>query len=435
MTAAAWSPGVDLTRAWATPRTGPTVLANVAFGIALLAICGRGFLQGLGLKELAYAVQAVALGVLLLVIVACGTVARSNRVVVVVVAYAFLVVEFLSGIYVTAAKGFSAAWLYVFVMTFFAAAMTITAGNRFRIATVVNAPFWLGLAGVASVAVATAQQVGFLQEAFPGIDTGSMGGLVRPSGMTGSYLHYPLFISLLAFVFMQLWHSRRRKVHLALALLFAAAVVISFSRSGVMILGLGAAAAAVTAKGSGQRVRLVYLGVAASIFLPLVLRDTIYSERILSAVRVDGAGNQVRIDQWAEGLTLFADSPILIGGHTGMITNVTENFGGVSAGVVESGLLQQLVSFGLLGAIAFYAVFFFCVRAVQLAHFWIRAGMIGGILQTFVYQSIEVVPFMALFALLPFISESLAHESEVVPETEPGRPARPPAGAHHLAAA
>jgi len=251
------------------------------------------------------------------------------------------------------------------------------------------------------------QQGQLLLDTFPGSDLASMGGLVRPSSMTGNYLHYPLFIAMLVFVFMEFWSSRKRLVHGLLAGLFALAIVLSFSRSGAMILALGFVAYVFTARRLSTRIRYVYWGSGLFLAAAAVFSGTVYAERILGSLSVDAAGNEGRVTKWFQAAELWSDSPLVIGGWTGMYTNVTENFGGGSAGVVESGFFQQLVSFGVLGVVLFYLIMSQSIRAVDRSHSWLRAGLIGGMLETFVYQSIEVIPFMAIYALTPFISTHL----------------------------
>ena len=43
-------------------------------------------------------------------------------------------------------------------------------------------------------------------------------------------------------------------------------------------------------------------------------------------------------------------------------------------------------------------------------HLWLRAAIIAGILETFIYQSIETIPFMITITIIPFISQSLVCE-------------------------
>ncbi|WP_454860206.1 O-antigen ligase family protein [Promicromonospora soli] len=359
-------------------------------------------------KGAGYAIQAMALALVVVALWILGPTptrasARNGAFL-----YCFTLTSILSGSYVSMFKEFAAAWIYVAVMLLFAVPMWFFSSNYFEAARKINVPFWLGAAGVASVAAATAQQAQLLLDVLPGSDLASLGGLVRPSSLSGSFLHYPLFISLVFFVFVQLWSSRRRAIYGLLAAVFAVAVVVSFSRSGAMILIFGIAGFAVTSRNASQRVRFLFAGISLAMILSLAMRDTIYATRIASSVDLEAGGNAGRITGWMNALELWADSPMIIGGYTGMYTNVTQNFGEASSGVVESGILQQLISVGLIGAVLYYALMTATIMAVDKRHAWLRAGMLGAVLETFVYQSVEVVPFMIAFLLMPIASMHIA---------------------------
>ncbi|WP_036964177.1 O-antigen ligase family protein [Promicromonospora kroppenstedtii] len=401
-------------------------LLSGTFGLCVLAACGRGALEGLVGKQGAYLCQALALAAFVVALLAAPGTTRPGHARRVWTVYLFLLVAMLSATYVTVVRVSASGWVYVAVMAFFAVTILVVASRRPDDAGDVPVTFWLGLAGTASVGVALLQQRELLLDTFPGSDLASMGGLVRPSALSGNYLHYPLFVALLVFVFLELWTVLRRPVHAVLAVLFAVAVVLSFSRSGAMILALGCAAYVVTARRAATRIRYVYWGSGALLVMAAVLSGTVYAERILSSVSLDGAGNTTRVTKWFQAVELWTDSPLVIGGWTGAYTNVTENFGGGAAGVVESGFFQQLVSFGVLGAVLFYLVLGQSVGAVDSTHSWLRAGLVGGVLESFVYQSIEVVPFMVLFALAPFVSAHLLQRAgPAVPRVAAGPPGTP----------
>ncbi|PUB27779.1 hypothetical protein C8K30_104229 [Promicromonospora sp. AC04] len=382
-------------------------LLTVTFAVCVVAACTRGVLETSLGKQVAYVGQALAmLAFVVALLMARGT-NRPGQARRVWTVYLFLLVAMVSAAYVTVVKASAAGWIYVGVMAFFAVTILVLSSREAEDAGDVPVAFWLGLAGIASVTVGFLQQGQLLLDTFPGSDLASMGGLVRPSSMTGNYLHYPLFIAMLVFVFMEFWSSRKRPVYAVLAGLFAIAIVVSFSRSGAMILALGFVAYVFTARRLSTRIRYVYWGSGLLLAGAAVFSGTVYAERILGSLSVDAAGNEGRVTKWFQAAELWSDSPLVIGGWTGMYTNVTENFGGGSAGVVESGFFQQLVSFGVLGVVLFYLIMSQSIWAVDRSHSWLRAGLIGGMLETFVYQSIEVIPFMALYALAPFISTHL----------------------------
>jgi hypothetical protein len=387
---------------------GGATLSDFAFGICVFATCSRGVLEITIGKSVGYAVQAMALAFVVVALWISRPTPTRNSTRNGVLLYCFALMAILSGSHVSMFKEFTAAWIYVAVMLLFAVPMWFFSSNYLAAVRKINVPFWLGAAGVASVVAATAQQAQLLLDVLPGSDLASLGGLVRPSSLSGSFLHYPLFISLIFFVFAQLWSSRRRAIYGLLAAVFAVAVVVSFSRSGAMILILGIAAFAVTSRSASQRARFLFAGISLALVISLLMRDTVYATRITSSVDLDASGNAGRVTGWLNALELWADSPMIIGGYTGMYTNITQNFGEASSGVVESGILQQLISVGLIGSILYYALMTTTIMAVDKRHAWLRAGMLGALLETFVYQSIEVVPFMVIFLLMPVVSMHIA---------------------------
>lgn len=402
-----FSPSALLKQQEQRPRTG-TATTSLIFGLCVLTACGRGVLEVTVGKELGYGIQAVALVLLTASLYLSGFHPTTDSARNSAFLYGFALAVVLSSSYVSVVKEFAAAWIYAAVMLLFAIPMWFFSSNYIDAARRIPVSLWLGAAGTASVIAATAQQTGLPLDTLPGSDIASLGGLVRPSGLSGSFLHYPLFIALTFFVFAQLWSIHRRAIHGLLATVFAVAVVASLSRSGAMILILGVAALLITARSGKQLMRLIFATASILLALFLGMGNSIYFSRIVSSVDLEAGGNSARVTSWLSALELWAESPIIIGGYTGMYTNITQNFGEASSGVVESGLLQQLVSVGLVGAILYYALMVGAILAVNNRHSWLRAGMVGALLETFVYQSVEVVPFMVLFLLMPVISMHIA---------------------------
>lgn len=244
--------------------------------------------------------------------------------------------------------------------------------------------------------------------------------------MTGSFLHYPLAIAILCFILLQAYAVTHRRALLALSVAAGVAVISSFSRSGAMILIFSLCAYLLIGRNLAARVRFFLL---AFLGLPVILllgRDNTYVDRILSATEAGGAGNSGRLHQWGVAFRMWSDSPLLIGNYTGMVTNVTKNLSDQGSMVVESGALQQLLSFGLVGAILFYCMFAINYRNISRDHLWLRAMVIGAALQSFIYQSVEVFPFMVLVSMAPLYSHHLTLRRAVqVSEISPGLAARP----------
>jgi hypothetical protein len=192
------------------------------------------------------------------------------------------------------------------------------------------------------------------------------------------------------------------------AVVLIGGVVVSLSRSGIVIVLVSLALGAILMPTLSKRVRALTALVAATLIVYWAAPTTQLTDRILSIADPLGAGNAVRIEQWSDVFTLWTQSPLIVGAHTGLFTNVTSNLSSQSVGVAESGLLQMLISFGILGVVGFYGVMIGTMRALPRVPSWFIAGAVGGIAQSVVYQSIEVFPFMVVYALAPFVATRYA---------------------------
>lgn len=382
------------------PSVRRSPLLSALATLLLLLLVSRGAFEPVVGKTVAYAVQAAAaLGVVALVVVSGRPRGAHGARVGWTAFYVLTLVALASGAATLAMRGSTYFYPYIGV-TMLIATLMVAVSTTVRTRPVLDLLPAAGITLVALVGVATVQQLGGLA-ILPGSDTASLGGQVRPSSLTGSYLHYPLCAAVLTFVFAAVFAASRKRAYGLLALLGGAAVVVSYSRSGMMIIGVGLLLVGVLSPGSGAKLRAAYVLAVAGLVAFLTLGDSAYADRAFSALSIDGAGNEIRVERWQHAFDLWFDSPLLIGSYTGEITNVTANLAGVESTVVESGTLQQLLNFGLLGVVAYYVVMARTVAAVRPAHAWLRAGLVACILQTAVYQSIEVLPFMTLYALAP----------------------------------
>ena len=248
---------------------------------------------------------------------------------------------------------------------------------------------------IASVALilfgfACLQQVGITK--LPG-ETLTFTDKIRPSSTTGSYLHYPLFMALLAAVLI----SIKKRVEFA-SMICLASVFIAFSRSGMMLVVLSFLFLAFY---SFLKKRITFdkseviLGFCILVTLTLILYLGFFDliiERMISSISLQSPGNDIRLEAWKRGLEIFASTNLLIGEHFGKVTNLTANLAEAESTVVESGFIQNLINFGLLGTIAFYSLFAYVYRdSTKIVE---KCFMLAFFAQTFVYQSIEVFPYI-----------------------------------------
>jgi hypothetical protein len=381
----------------------------MAFLFALMATVSRGFLEFLLSKNFGYAVQlSVVLAFIVALLIFGQPRARPGTKWLVGAAYVFLVTALISTWISAMVEGISYAGTYVLVTFFFAATLVLFSCVRFQAAKRINFGATLSTVGLLLFVVASAQQfAGFAL--LPGSDRGTFGSLTRPASLTGSYLHYPLAEALIGIVLLGI-AAQRSQIRFTLAgLVMLGGVAMSLSRSGIVIVFVAIAAGVLLSKTLAARLRnTLVVGILALAALVLLPSD-LFVARILSIFDDEGAGNEIRLSIWGRVLSLWGDSPLIFGSHTGQFTNVTANIATTASatfiGVAESGVLQMLISFGLLGLISYYALMIGTVQAAPTSPPWFRAAAIGAIAQSAVYQSIEVFPFMVIFAMIPLIAD------------------------------
>lgn len=275
-----------------------------------------------------------------------------------------------------------------------------------------------GVAGM--LIIGTLQQVGILQL---DMEADSLiGGIVRPASITGSYLHYPLILALAFFIFNQAYTMTESKKYLTMSVLTFLGCLISLSRSGAMIIILGlllflAQNTKHLFKAKIAKRLIIVLPIIS--LIPVLLQPIMHLldidsdilifiwDRLSGGISFESAGNAERLENWSSAFALFLEGPILLGSAFGLLSNAGQNFGISHYGVAESGGLQILTSFGVIGFIAYYASWFKLWRQISIEHHWLRGGFIAAIIQTTVYQSTEVIPFISLLIMFPIISKSI----------------------------
>lgn len=378
----------------------------MGFFLLLAVLLSRGVLENAVGKNAAYAVQlGVIVAFTFLLLVAGGPRPRTGRTWILPVAYVFVLVALISAWASLSIQGIDYFWQYLLVTFFYVATLVVYSLIDFDVMRRIAVGPVLALLGLALVGVAFAQQYGGFTS-LPGGDLGTFGSLLRPASLTGSFLHYPIAASLIVFLLLGIGEQRRKRIYWLVAAIVALGVVTSLSRSGMVILLVGLFCGVALIPTLSRRFRAVcalFLGGSVLLFFlpagPLL-------DRFTSIFDAGGSGNTIRIEVWTSVIDLWAASPILVGSHTGQFTNVTSNTSGFGGQVAESGVLQMLVSFGVIGLVAYYALMVGTLSALRRQPPWFIAGAIGGIAQSAVYQSIEVLPFMVLFALFPMIASA-----------------------------
>jgi len=238
-------------------------------------------------------------------------------------------------------------------------------------------------------------------------------GTVRPASLTGSKQHYSIILSILSLFVFQYWLSLKKRVYLIAFIIGVIGVFLSLTRSGAMILVLAfipfifykfCVKYQINIKVK-VLIYLVFCLCVFVIFIVLFLDIEFFFERILSSIDTKSAGNGERMRAWIKGLDLiFNNNNLFLGQYTGVITNATRTVTNTKSFVVESGTLQLILNFGLLGFLSFYLILFSFVLRIRKNHVFLFAVLFSCLCSTIVYQSIETIPFIVLLSLLPLIS-------------------------------
>jgi len=251
--------------------------------------------------------------------------------------------------------------------------------------------------------------------------------VIRPASLTGSFLHYPILIALIGFAVLQ-WYSITKKVtYLVSGILFCLSPFASASRSGAFIVLVALVIYPFflpfrQSKRVFFLLSIFFLLIGSSFFLftkesqSSLLHNFIY--RVVSSTQTKSLGNNVRVAIWDRSFHKWLDTNLLLGEEAGEYTNSTNNLRAKKKlslsrnKITESSPLQLLLNFGFFGALFFYALLMQVKRFIAKEHLWLHAGFWGAIAQTFVYQSIEVVPFITFLFLFPWVSQCFQNESQ-----------------------
>ena len=371
-----------------------------------LILFSRGLMQ-LGMpRNVALAVQLLAVTVTLSYLwLARGALFRRSQGPLLLTALAFLGIAVLSSA-VTLAVQQDASWA---VYLSFNAILLFwgIVGTSLAEQSIVQGSFWRAAlyVGWLLIAAAIAEQVYLLT--LPGCSR--FGFIVRPASLTASYLHYPLIMALLAVIAYQAYRSTQSVFARISAIAFAMAPLLALSRSGLLVLVGTALLVWASQLSVRQLVKFGALALALGMLACFSL-----SERLLLVV---DASTRLRV--WGLAVDLWLNSNLLVGEYTGMATNAAAD----RLIVAESGPLQQLLNFGLLGMLAFYAFLIQVAAWIRSEHRWLRAGYFAALIESIFYQSIEVLPFMALLLLFPAFSACLSEAVVASPQDAPVRQA------------
>lgn len=269
----------------------------------------------------------------------------------------------------------------------------------------------LAFAGIGMTAVALLQLAGIAT--LPGQS------MFRPPSTTGSYLHFPLLVTILAGCLVQGAISLRRPLYFVAALFCIVGLAVSGSRSGaVVLLGTIGFYSMMQFFRLSWRLRVRFLlGWCLCVTISALVIAALYNEsdslqRIAQFGSVQERGNISRLETWRWVMDHWLETQFVFGEYAGQVGNAVGNLSDSDQKVAESGVLQQLINFGVFGLVSFYMTLFAAYPSLSKNHLMLRSLYISAMIQTCFYQSTEVFPYMALLALLPIFSRTLEREVE-----------------------
>lgn len=239
--------------------------------------------------------------------------------------------------------------------------------------------------------------------------------ITRPASLTGSFLHFPLIMAFFSLILLQWGQSIQSRLYSYSGSLFALSTILVASRSAIFIIFFATLLYPLLSRFKKSGKILLLITMAASFFIGFIAYQSHLQgrsialdlvKRITTASEAKAAGNEGRIQSWKAVIHMWENSNWLIGEYAGMVTNSAYHINPRAQTVAESGVLQILVNFGLLGLVLFYTTLYQAYRFIHRHHYWLRALFLAALVQTSFYQSIEVLPFMALLLMLPWISQN-----------------------------
>ncbi|NML30778.1 hypothetical protein [Paraburkholderia antibiotica] len=388
------------------------MIATLAYLLAVVLCATRGVLEYVIGKDAAYLVQVGGIVGLLMWFVSPSAIAAyfrdEGR-----WSFAFVLGTLFSvavSIVVTLAVTglFGPSYLFVFVFTLFIYFYSISNyQKRFIRPRVAYAG--LVLIALIEAGVALAQQQNLFPIDLPGATYG-FDNLRAPS-LTGSYLHYPLFVSIAASLCGVDYLVRKNVLSGIACALLSFAIFSALSRSGMLIIigTFGLAFLQGPIRFIARNAKLIIAGVFATMAIMVFggalssHNDSVVNvgtERMMGATNLQSDGNEGRTEAWDKAVMLALPINAIAGSYFGLVTNSAPDPVREEFGIVESSVLQQILNIGLLGAIFYYGVLLSLTKLISRES-RISLCVLAALFQTAFYQSIEVVPFVFILMTLP----------------------------------
>ena len=203
--------------------------------------------------------------------------------------------------------------------------------------------------------------------------------IVRPSSITGSYLHYPIVLFfLIAFKF----NINKFKID-SILLLSVLSLVASFSRLAFLMLLLFFTLFYFFNHTKVNPLLIIFIPI---IILILLSFNFLY-DRYLEGYSLNAVGNLPRFELWGNGLSNFLSGPFFVGNHFGFFNNFNRNFF-AHGEIFESSLFFLLADVGFFGTLLFYFMIYRFFSNVQNKNIMFTVILFS----SFFFQYLEIIP-------------------------------------------
>ena len=387
------------------------------FFVSFLVLCSRGLFENAIGKGPAYVLQA-GLWTIMVAVVTLHSRQRPTRYLAPSLTLTFLfgAVAVVSSYLTLASQGFSGAIIAALINVYLLLLFVVGQGIRPEDLSARSMLYCMAFTGLLLTAVGVLQLANIFE--LPGRSW------FRPPSLTGSYLHFPLLEAAIGAYCVQGAVTLRMRWLYLVAVACFVGVVISGGRSGALIVFITALIYVVIRffeLPGLQKVNFA-LGIGTivgvlSVAIAIAYESSEALQHIGRLGDLQDTGNAERVETWTWIYDNWSSTNLWLGEYAGLVGNITGNLTDTPTRVAESGVLEQIMNFGVIGFLLFYSVMLMSFWSIERSSLVLRSALIAALVQSSFYQSTEVFPFMAMIAFMPTFSWALKQASGAsVPE-------------------
>lgn len=223
-------------------------------------------------------------------------------------------------------------------------------------------------------------------------------GIVRTSGLTGSYQHWSYTLAGLAVINLMVYRKSKSGIFFVLASLLTLACILSGTRNGLPVILLAWCTFLISLS-PRQGLDLAVILTVISPALILVWQaglDPVHFERFASVFSLVEQANADRMGAWLNGWQQAQNQLTLLGTNLGRFSQIGDRLGVLDSAHYESGILTLLLSVGWLGFIAYLAILISIIQRLGLTD---AMMFIALYLPLIYYPGVESVPFFMMPAV------------------------------------